>query len=268
VSIESEAAVAELDAVLDRVEVSGGLADELFAVVDLLQGSPSLRRALTDPSTPAERRQDLARALLQSRVGETAVDLVTEAVSKRLSGTALLDALERQAVRAVLKVAQAEGGPDGSKLDDVEDQLFRFGRLVEGDSSLRAALTDRSAAVERRTALVDSLLQGKAQPETGQLAKRAVVARDRNFFRTLEGYIELAASMRNRVIATVRVARPLDGPQRDRLEAALAQQIGREVALQEVIEPDLIGGIRVELGDEVIEATVAGRMEEVRRQFG
>lgn len=266
-SIESEAAVTELDAALDQVQsrgqVSAELADELFAVVDLLQGSPTLRRALTDPSTPAERRQGLASGLLQSRVSETAVGLVTEAVRKRLGGSALLDALERQAVRAVLKVAQNE-----NRLDDVEDQLFRFGRLVEGDSGLRGAITDRSAAVRRRTELVESLLRDKAQPETVQLAKRAVHARERNFHRTLDSYVELAASMRDRVIATVRVARPLDLQQRERLEAALARQVGREVALQEVVEPDLIGGIRVELGDEVIEGTVAGRMEEVRRQFG
>jgi len=102
VSIESESAVAELDAVLDRTELSPQLADELFTVVDLLQGSPTLRRALTDPATPAERRQALARGLLQSRVGGASVELVAEAVGKRLGGGALLDALERQAVRALL----------------------------------------------------------------------------------------------------------------------------------------------------------------------
>jgi F-type H+-transporting ATPase subunit delta len=94
-----------------------------------------------------------------------------------------------------------------------------------------------------------------------------LAARDRNFFRTLNGYIELAASTRDRVIATVRVARPLELQQRERLQNALARQIGREIALQEIVEPELIGGIRVEIGDEVIEGTVAGRLEAVRRQF-
>jgi len=262
VSIESEAAVAALDAALDRTTVSDGLADELFSVVDLLQGSPSLRRALTDPATPAERRQALATGLFGSRISAPAQGLVTEGVSQRLGATALLDALEREGVRALLKSAQEAG-----RLDDVEDQLFRFGRMVDGDAGLRGAITDRSASVERRAALVDSLLAGKAQPETVRLAKRAVGARDRNFARTLGGYVELAADARNRVIATIRVARPLELQQRERLQAALAAQLGRDVALQEIIEPQLIGGIRVEIGDEVIEGTIAGRLEAVRRQF-
>lgn len=261
-SIESEAAIDELDAVLDRTTVSDELADELFSVVDLLAGAPTLRRALTDPATPTERRQALATGLFGSRIGEQAQGLVVEAVSRRLGGTALLDGLEREAVRALLKTAQA-----GDNLDDVEDQLFRFGRMVEGDRGLRGAITDRSASVERRAALVDSLLSGRAQPQTVRLAKRAVAARDRNFSRTLNGYIELAAEIRDRVIATVRVAKPLELQQRERLQTALARQIGRDVALQEIVEPELIGGIRVEVGGEVIEGTIAGRLEAVRRQF-
>ncbi|SDT37641.1 F0F1 ATP synthase subunit delta [Microlunatus soli] len=262
-SIESEAAVAELDAALDRIQVSDGLADELFSVVDLLDATPALRRALTDPSTPTERRQALANGLLQGKVSEATVGLVAEAVGKRLGHRALTDGLERQAVRAVLKVAEGNNA-----LDEVEDQLFRFGRVVEGDPALRAAITDRSSTVDRRQSLVDSLLGGKATAQTVQLAKRAVAARDRNFSRTLNGYVEGAAALRNRVIATVRVARPLELEQRQRLQAALAGQVGRDVAIQEIVDPQLIGGIRVELGDEVIEGTVAGRLDQVRRQFG
>jgi F-type H+-transporting ATPase subunit delta len=263
VSIESEAAVAELDAALDRSQVSAEMADELFGLVNLLEGSPSLRRALTDPSVPAESRQGLATSLLTDRIGAGTLALVTEAVGQRLGGSALLEALERESVRALLKVAEGR-----DRLGDVEDQLFRFGRVVDSDPALAAAITDRSAAVERREALVSSLLDGKTEPETLRLGQRAIGARQRNFARTLGSYVELAAEMRDRVIATVRVARPLDDAQRTRLQSALAQQTGRRVALQEIVEPDLVGGIRVEVGAEVIEGTVAGRLEQVRRQFG
>lgn len=262
-SIESEAAVAELDAALDRIQVSDELADELFSVVDLLDATPALRRALTDPSTPTERRQALATGLLQDKVSEPTVGLVAEAVRKRLGHRALADSLERQGVRAVLKVAQGN-----DTLDEVEDQLFRFGRVVEGDAGLRAAITDRASTVDRRETLVMSLLDGRATGQTVRLAKRAVAARDRNFARTLNGYVEDAAALRNRVIATVRVASALELEQRERLQSALARQVGRDVAIQEIVDPQLIGGIRVELGDEVIEGTVAGRLDQVRRQFG
>ena len=100
------------------------------------------------------------------------------------------------------------------------------------------------------------------------LARRAVAARERTFAHTIEGYVDLAAAQKNRVVATVRVARPLDGDQRRRLQAALARQVGRDLVIQEVVDPDVLGGVRVELGDEVVEGTVAGRLDEARRLFG
>jgi F-type H+-transporting ATPase subunit delta len=100
------------------------------------------------------------------------------------------------------------------------------------------------------------------------LAKRAVLARERTFGHTIEGYITLAAAQKNRAVATVRVAKPLSSDQRDRLRTALSQKIGREVTIQEVIDPEVLGGVRVELGDEVFEGTVADRLESARRLFG
>ena len=99
------------------------------------------------------------------------------------------------------------------------------------------------------------------------LAKRAVAARERTFGHTIEGYVTLAAAQKNRAVATVRVTKPLSSDQRERLRAALTTKIGREVAIQEVIDPDILGGVRVELGDEVFEGTVSDRLESARRLF-
>ena len=95
-----------------------------------------------------------------------------------------------------------------------------------------------------------------------------MVARARTFGNTIEGYVTLAAAQQNRVVATVRVARPLSQEQTNRLRAALSRQAGREVAIQEIVEPEVIGGIRVELGDQVIEGTVESRLDEAKRLFG
>lgn len=76
-----------------------------------------------------------------------------------------------------------------------------------------------------------------------------------------------AAAQKNRVVATVRVARPLTTDQTERLRAALTRQVGRDVAIQEIVDETLLGGVRVELGHEVIEGTVAARLEEARRLF-
>ena len=120
----------------------------------------------------------------------------------------------------------------------------------------------------KRQELVEQLLASRATTATVALAKRAVAARERTFAHTIEGFVTLAAEQKNRVVATVRVARPLTPEQRERLRQSLSQQVGREVAMQEIIDPGVLGGVRVELGDEVIEGTVADRQEQARRLFG
>ena len=128
-------------------------------------------------------------------------------------------------MRAQLVLADRAG-----HLDETEDELFRFARLVESDSSLRNALSERSIDRSFRENLVGELLEGRASLATIVLAKRAVAARERSYGHTLEGYINLAAAQKNRVIATVRVARPLTEEQLQRLRAGLSRQVGREIA--------------------------------------
>ncbi len=256
------ARVSALDGVLDA-QHDPAVADDLFAVVDLLDSQPALRRAITDPGTPSQVREQLATSLLQTRVGAGAVAVVRGAIEHRWSsGASFVAALERQAVRAVLR---SVGG--GSALDEVEDELFRFGRLVAADHALRSAVGDRSRPLRGRQELVEQLLAGKVHPATSTLAVRAVKAREHSFALTLDGYLDLAAQTRQRGVATVRVARPLDEQQADRLRAALARQAGRDVAMHVVVDPTVLGGISVELGDEVIEGTVAARLEEARRRL-
>lgn len=260
---ERPARLAALDDVMDRLSSSDELSAELFGLVDAIDDMPRVKRALTDPNMPDDERKGLAHALFDSRLSEPAVTLVVEAAGMRWTGGRhLIDAIEREAVRCELQVAD-----QGDGLDSVEDELFRFGRLVDGNPELRAAVTDQRASLERRSGLFDDLLGGKVGLSTIVLAKRAVKARHRSFGATLESYVELAAQMRDRSIATVRVARPLTDEQRTRLSAVLRQQVGRQVALQEIIDPEVLGGVRVEMGGTVIEGTVAGRLDEARRQL-
>ena len=240
------------------------LPGDLFAVVDALESSAALRRAITDPGAPEESRRRLVHSLLDGKVSATAADMVADAAAMRWSGgRTFAAALDRQAVRAQLIEADRNG-----YLEETEDELFRFARTVEGNPELRNALGDRAVALQGREALVDQLLTGKVNAATAALAKRAVRARERTFAHTIEGFVTLAAALKNRVVATVRVAQPLDAEQRNRLRETLSAQVGRQVAVQEVIDPQVLGGVRVELGDEVIEGTVAGRLEQARRLFG
>jgi F-type H+-transporting ATPase subunit delta len=270
-SVASDTRLHSLDGVLDAAQSTDsdgdaldGLAADLFAVVDALESSVALRRAVTDPSTSSEGRQQLVHGLLDGRVSKPAVDIVAQGAAMRWAGgRTFTAALERQAVRAQLIKAERTGD-----LDNTEDELFRFARTVEGNPALRDALGGRAVPVAQRQDLVGELLAGRASEATVALAKRAVVARERTFAHTIEGFVTLAAAQKNRVVATVWVAQPLTDEQRDRLRAALSNQAGREVVLQEILDPDVVGGVRVELGDDVVEGTVAARLAAARRLFG
>ena len=252
-----------LDDALDASTVDGAFAGDLFGVVDAFESSVALRRAVTDPAASEDRRSGLVRSLFGGRVPDPVVDFVADAARRRwTAGGVFVEALERAAVRAQLRAAESDGS-----LDDTEDGLFRFARIVASDRELRAALTDRSVPVAVRQGLVEDLLADRATTSARVLAKRAVGARSRSFDHTVETYVDLAAEQKNRVVATVRVARPLDDGQRSRLQRALTRQAGREVVLQEVVDPDVLGGVRVELGDEVLEGTVWAKLDEARRLF-
>ncbi len=262
-SSTQEARLGELDGVLNEQQVNPTVAEELFAVVDILDQQPALRRALTDPGAEADARRALVDALFGSRVSEPTQHVLRAAATIRWGGSsALAAALERQGVRAAAASAQ-----QADTLDQVEDELFRFGRLVEGDSRLRSALGDRSAPLAVRRQLVSDLLDGRADATSVYLARRAVGARTRSFELTLQGYLALAAAQRGRAIAHVVVARPLSEEQQSRLVSVLGDQLGRQVSLQIVVDPSVVGGARVTVGDEIIDGTVSGRLEEARRQI-
>ncbi|MCW3157537.1 F0F1 ATP synthase subunit delta [Micropruina sonneratiae] len=258
-----EARLGELDGVLTQQQITPELGEELFALVDLLDSNPALRRALTDTGAETSAREALVDALFGQRISAGSRAVFAAAVAQRWGSTSALSAaLERQGVRAVLATAQQAG-----TLDNVQDELFRFERLVAADRGLQAALSDRTAPLETRRQLVDDLLATRADAATTYLAKRAVAARRRSFELTIDEYLTLAAALRQRAVAHVVVARPLTDEQAQRLVEVLGRQVGREVTLQVEVDPHVVGGVRVTVGDEIIDGTVAGRLEHARRQL-
>ncbi len=259
----AEARQHSLDRVLDGSQPTEALAAELFAIADALAGSPTLRRALTDQGTPLEARLKVVGALFGGRVSPQAVAVIEQATKLPWATTrAMAAAIERQGVRAVLSQAERDGA-----LDEVEDQLFKLGRTVDANPELRAALADRRVEIAGRRVLLDDVFNTKLLPASQVLARRAIEARQRTFDLTLEGYLLTAAELRNRGIATVEVARPLSDEQNARLRETLTRQAGRDVTLNVIVNPAVLGGVRVSLGDEVIEGTVAGRLSDVRRKL-
>ncbi|AZS85073.1 F0F1 ATP synthase subunit delta [Streptomyces griseoviridis] len=265
-SREALAAARErLDALTDSTSVDAGtLAGDLAAVTALLHREVSLRRVLTDPAQAGEAKADLVRRLLGSQVGGPALDLVSGLVRSRWSQSRdLVDALEELANLADLTAAQRSDA-----LDDVEDELFRFGRIISSSTGLRAALTDRKATTAAKTELLHRLLGGRAKAVTERLVIRLVTApRGRSLESGLESLSRLAAERRDRMVAVVTSAVPLSDPQKQRLGAALAKLYGRRMHLNLDVDPEVVGGVRVQVGDEVINGSLADRIEDAGRRL-
>ncbi|MDJ0379370.1 F0F1 ATP synthase subunit delta [Streptomyces sp. G-G2] len=265
-SREALAAARErLDALTDNTSVDAAkLGGELAAVTALLDREVSLRRVLTDPSKAGEAKAELAGRLLGGQVGGETLDLVSGMVRSRWSRSrALVDALEELADTSDLTGAQQAGA-----LDEVEDEVFRFGRIVSSSTELRSALTDRAASAAAKSELLRSLLGGKANPVTERLVVRLVThPRGRGLEAGLESLSKLAAERRSRMVATVTTAVPLSDVQKQRLGGVLAKIYGRQMHLNLDVDPAVLGGIVVRVGDEVIDGTIADRLSEASRRM-
>ena len=257
------AARSQLDEIAERADSAEltTLAEELLGVGRLLAREAILRRALSDPAARVDVRRGLLDAVVGEQLGRQALDLLHELVASRWSAPGdLVDACELLGVQALLAAAQAD-----EDLGDVEDELFRFLRVVSGDAELRGTLGESTAGVDRRQRLVDDLLGGKAKPVTVALVKIAVGGLGGCTFEpSLERLVELAAQRRDREAAYVTVATALTEEQERQLEAALGGIYRRKVTLLVVVDPTIVGGMTVRVGDELYDGSVARRLARVR----
>jgi F-type H+-transporting ATPase subunit delta len=264
----SRASLAELEERLAPMTASAAtampLGNELLTVAGLLSSQPALRRALADPSRPAEARSALATSLLTGRVSEATASLVAAAVAARWSLPGdLTDAVEQLAAEAIVAAADAEG-----RLDELEDELFRFSRVVASQPELRIVLTNPFVSTDTKRALLEHLLAGKVTPEALRLITEATASPlGRSLDVSLEHYAHLAARRRERLVAEVRVAVALTDRQRGRLAATLTTAYGHQVHLNVVLDPRVAGGMTVRVGDELIDGSVATRLADARRKL-
>jgi F-type H+-transporting ATPase subunit delta len=244
--------------------VATRLADELFAVAGLLDTEHGLRRALADPGKPAAEKGAITGALLHGKVTRRTEDLIVAAAEAHwASPRDLVDAIEQLAVEAVVLGAEAD-----RSLDDLEDELFRFGRVISAQPDLRAALADPAAPGELKRELLGTLLNGKVTAAALALINQVVAhPRGRSLGAALDVCAGIAARRREQLIAVVRSAVELSAAQRRRLADALAGAYGHQVHLNVVLDPSVLGGISVQIGDELIDGTAVTRLAEVRRKL-
>ncbi|MBS1675375.1 MAG: F0F1 ATP synthase subunit delta [Actinobacteria bacterium] len=258
-SATAQALVASSSALNAAQGITLDAAGELFSATRLIGESSALSGALSDPAAPAE-----ARAALVSRVFSGASApvraVLTAAVSQRWSSAAdLVDGVEELAVRAT-----AIAAPDA----DIEGELFSVSRLVADNADLELALGGRLGGGDGKAALVQKLVGTQLHPATSLIVTSVVrQPRGRRVRRLLSRAMRIVSAQRDRIVATVHTAAALTASQRDRLRAVLAGRYGRQIALNEVLDPSVVGGLRVQVADDVIDGSIAARLADLRQKL-
>jgi len=285
-----------LAAMEETLTADGGLADagaQLYAFADIVEGNTALLLAVNDGSVPVPARRAVLDHLLEGKARPEVARLVHQAVSVvpagelvscfRWMGGQLEHLSARAAATAVEPFDEEVLGRLGSRnrvsgyaaavfegctvadLEEIEDQLFRFARTVEADRRLRGALGDRDLPVVVRQEVIAKLLDGKVLPATVRLASYAARGgRARDIVSTLDALVEDAAKARGWRVARVSAADAVDDGQQRDLSDALAHLTGNPVDLQVTVDPDLLGGVVVQVGDLLVDSSTRHRLDELK----
>lgn len=258
-SATTQALAATTSALTAASGVDLGVSRELFAAARALVESPQLSGALSDASAPAAARQQVVTDVFGD-FGPTTRSVLSTAVAQRWSSADdLVSGIEEAAIRAA---AIADPGVD------LEGELFSVARTVATNPELELALGSRLGDPSAKGALMQSLLDGRAS-EAAVLVTSSLVQlpRERRVRSMLSHALRVVAEQRGRTVATVYAAAVPTPEQQTRLSQTLSARYGTEVSLNVVVDPSVVGGIRIEIGDDVIDATVSSRLGELRQRL-
>jgi F-type H+-transporting ATPase subunit delta len=236
-------------------------AEDLFAAGRVIGDSASLRAALADPSAEAAAKASIVDRIFGQAIGAEAAQLIETITAKRWSGQDdLLSAIEDLGIRAIATSAPASVS--------IETELLTFGQAVASDSELELALGNKLGDTDSKVALVDRLLVGKAAEGTVAIVRHLIAQpRGRRIRKLIAHAISVVADAAGLAIATVTSAAPITGAQQQRLEQKLASLYGRRLQLNNVIDPTMIGGLHVQIGDDVIDGSIASRINDLKLQL-
>lgn len=234
-------------------------AGELFSAARLVGESSPLSGALADPAASGEARAALV-ARVFAGVSAPVQQVLRVAVDQRWSSASdLVDGLEELAVRAT-----AIAVPDS----DVEGELFSVSRLVAGNPDVELALGSRLGDGEAKAALVQKLVGGRVSAATELIVTSLVrQPRERRVRQLLSRAMRIVSAQRDRIVATVHTAAPLSDAQQARLADVLSRRYGRRVALNVVTDTSVVGGLRVQVADDVIDGSIAARLADLRHRL-
>jgi ATP synthase F0 subunit b/ATP synthase F1 delta subunit len=251
--------VEKFDDVVADLDTDGltGAADDLASAAKLLGQEPVLARHLADPTGDPAPKVRLVETLLSGKVSDSALDILKTAVSQRWSSTSDLIRCVQHVARLVLLV-RAERD---DQVEDVEDQLFRFSRILDAEPRLITLLSDYTAPLDGRISLLNNVLRRRASRNAADLLRQTIeLLRGERADEVVRELANLAVSRRGEVVAHVRAAGELSDAQRDRLTELLTRIYGHPVSLQLDVNPALLGGLTIAVGDEVIDGSLASKL--------
>ncbi|XAS66090.1 F0F1 ATP synthase subunit delta [Micrococcaceae bacterium Sec5.7] len=263
------AALTALEAKLPTASLQ--LAKELFGILGTVDSSAGLRRALTDPSRTGDEKSALVKQLVGGKVSAEAAEIAGGLASSRwASARDIGDALETLAATVVIAVAENKSAASASGitgLEELENDLFSFNQTVASSHEAQGALSEPQASAAAKIALAGRLVPGASEEAKVLIGQAVSQPRGIKATKLVGRFAELAAKRQQRWIATVGVSRPLTEAQTSRLQTGLNSLYGRELKVNFTVDPALIGGIRVQIGDEVVDASVLARLGQLHRQL-
>ncbi len=257
-----QAATAALTPLLKKADLK--FAEELFSIGVALSTSVQLRNILSDPSGADKAKQGALTAVFGKHVSKDVLSFAQSLSGFRWSkGGDLVAAFEQLGVFTVAAIASGE-----KKLETLEAELFSVQQLIDSDEDLQQAFSSRQASTEAKLALIKSLTGKKVSAHTELLLRFAVEgARHRRLSLVLEGFGKQVSAFAERLVATVTVAAPLAPAQLERLEKVLAKTYGQDLNLNVEIDPSVIGGVKVQVSGEIIDGSIANRLNQARMQL-
>jgi F-type H+-transporting ATPase subunit delta len=259
-SATSQATAATTAGLASATGVDLAVAGELFAAARALDASSQLSGAVADPSAPEAARVKVVTDVFGRALSTTTVSLLSLAVRQRWSSAAdLVDGIEELAVRAA-----SIASPD----DDVEGELFEVSRIVAAHPDLELALGSRLGEASAKGRLVDALIKGRTSEATTLVVSSLVQQpRERRVRALLDRAMAIVSDQRGRSVATVYVAAPLSAAQEERLTEALSRKYGTTISLNTVVDSSVLGGVRVKVADDLIDASVSTRLADLRQRL-
>ena len=239
-------------------------AEEIFSIGGAVASSSQLRGILSDPSAEAKAKSGALTAVFGKSVSKAALEFTDRLVALRWSsGSDLVSAFEQLGVFAVASLSAK-----AKKLDQLEADLFAFQQAIDLDQELQVALSNKQATDEAKSNLVDALLKGKGTPESNLLIRRAVSgAGRRRVSVVLEQFGKQVSAFAERLVATVTVASPLSAAQLTRLESALAKTYGAGVRVNVEEDPEILGGLKVQVAGQIIDGSLISRLNQAKIQL-